>query len=56
MYKVKRFGMCPVSGCIQKDKQGNWRVISNRDGSYWKAKFKSRKNAESALRGYHASK
>lgn len=56
MYKVKRFGMCPASGCIQKDKDGSWRIISNKTGKYWPQSYKSKKTAQSALRGYHASK
>ena len=37
MYKVKRFGYCPPdTGCIEKDKEGNWRVINNKKGGYWK--------------------
>jgi hypothetical protein len=59
-YRLKRFskqgsGKCPASGCIQKlgDK---WRVISNKTGKPWPAKYKSRSTAESALSAYHASK
>ena len=46
-------------GVVQKDKNGNWRIISfkPKDGpEYWNAKYSSKKKAESALRGYHASK
>lgn len=56
MYKVKRFGHCPESGCIKKDKDEAWRVISNKTGKYWRAKYKSRKKAENALKAYHANK
>lgn len=56
IYKVKRFGYCPESGCVTQDKDGNWRVINNKKGGYWKAKYKSKSNAEAALRAYHANK
>lgn len=57
MYKVKRFGYCPPdTGCIEKDKEGNWRVINNKKGGYWKAKYSSREKAENALKAYHANK
>lgn len=36
MYKVKRFGYCPESGCVTKDEKGQWRIINNKKGGYWK--------------------
>lgn len=59
MYKIKRFsktGKCPASGCITKDKSGAFRIISNKTGKLWNAHYKSKKNAENALKAYHASK
>ena len=48
-------GKCPPSGCIKKvgDK---WKIISNKDGHLWPQDYKTKKSAEAALRGYHASK
>ena len=41
------------SGCIKKVGSG-WRVVSNKTGKLWPAKYSSRSKAEAALRGYHA--
>lgn len=49
-------GKCPSTGCIEKDSEGNWRVISNKTGAYWPQKYKSEDTAKKALAGYHASK
>lgn len=57
-FKLKRFsrrGKCPASGCIKK-KDEKWRIISNKTGKLWPQKYKTKETAESALRGYHASK
>jgi hypothetical protein len=57
-FRLKRFsrrGKCPASGCIKKDTNEKWRIISNKTGKLWPQKYKTRANAESALRGYHAS-
>lgn len=43
-------------GVIQKDSDGNWRIISMKSGEYWNAKYSSREKAESALSAYHANK
>jgi len=48
-------GTCPDTGCIKKSSDG-WRIISNKTGKMWPQKYKTRKSAEGALRGYHASK
>jgi hypothetical protein len=46
-------GECPKSGCVVK--RGNkWRVMSNKDGTLWDAKYNSRKDAEAGLRAFHA--
>lgn len=49
-------GMCPESGCIEQDSEGNWRIISNKTGEYWKQKYESREKAENALKAYHANR
>lgn len=50
--KRKKTGKCPASGCIKK--VGNdYRVISNKTGKLWPAKYKSRKAARKALAAYH---
>jgi len=49
-------GKCPETGCIEQDSEGNWRIISNKTGEYWKPKYKSKDSAEAALRAYHASR
>ena len=48
-------GKCPDTGCI-KQSGGKWRIISNKTGKLWPQKYSSKKNAESALGAYHASK
>ena len=55
IYKIKRFGKCPKSGCIEKDASGNWRVIYNKTGKYWPQHYDSETNAENALKAYHAN-
>lgn len=51
------------SGVVQKDKSGNWRIISyktktNKSGKpeFWDAKYESKEAAEKALGGYFANK
>ena len=51
------------SGVVQKDKNGNWRIISyktktNKSGKpeFWDAKYESKEAAEKALGGYFANK
>ena len=51
------------SGVIQKDKNGDWRIISyktktNKSGKpeFWDAKYESKEAAEKALGGYFANK
>ena len=43
-------------GVIQKDSDGNWRIISLKSGEFWNTKYSSREKAESALAAYHANK
>ena len=44
------------TGVIQKDSNGNWRIISLKAGEYWDAKYSSREKAEAALAAYHANR
>lgn len=44
------------SGVIQKDSNGDWRIINRQKGVYWNAHYDSREKAEAALRGYHSNK
>ena len=45
-------------GVIQKDKDGNWRIISYKTDppTFWPAVYKTREKAASALAGYHSNK
>lgn len=54
--KLYSVGKCPESGCIEQDSEGNWRIISNKTGEYWKQKYHSEENARKALEAYHAHK
>lgn len=49
-------GKCPATGCIEQDKEGNWRIISNKTGEYWSQKYESNEAAEAALAAYHANR
>lgn len=44
------------SDCIEQDKEGNWRIISNKTGEYWKQKYDSEESAKNALKAYHTNK
>ena len=45
-------GKCPKSGCTKK--VGNkWRVISNKTGKLWPAKYDTEEDAKKALGAYH---
>lgn len=48
-------GKCPKSGCV-KQVSDNWRVVSNKTGKLWPQKYDSKKDAEDALKAYHANK
>lgn len=52
MIKSSKSGKCPKSGCIKKV-GSDWRVVSNRTGKLWPAKYKSRDSAKKALAAYH---
>lgn len=49
---TKNSGKCPKSGCIKKV-GSDWRVVSNKTGKLWPAKYKSRDLAKKALAAYH---
>jgi len=52
--KDKKKGKCPESGCIKK--VGSfWRIISNKTGKLWPAKYDTKKDAEEGLDAYHAN-
>lgn len=46
------------SGVVQKDSEGNWRIINMHGPGgkpvYWKPKYKSREAAENVLKSYHS--
>jgi hypothetical protein len=46
-------GKCPDTGCIKKSGD-KWRIISNKTGKLWPQKYKTKKDAEDALKAYHA--
>ena len=50
-------GYCAKSagkgGCVTQ-KDGNWKVISNKTGKLWDSNYSSKADAEAALRAYHA--
>lgn len=45
-----------TDGVVQQDKDGNWRIISLKDGEFWNAHYQTKESAKAALRGYHAQK
>ena len=45
-------GKCPKSGRSKKV-GSDWRVVSNKTGKLWPAKYKSRDSAKKALAAYH---
>lgn len=47
--------MCPKDGCV-KQVGSDWRVISNKTGKLWPAKYKSEKDAKAAIAAYHVAK
>jgi len=50
-------GYCAKSagkgGCVTQ-KDGNWKVISNKTGKLWDSNYSSKADAEAALKAYHA--
>lgn len=46
------------SGVVQKDSEGNWRIINMHGPGgkpvYWKPKYKSKESAENVLKSYHS--
>ena len=47
----KKKGKCPKSGCIKKV-GSDWRVVSNKTGKLWPAKYRSKEKAKGALAAY----
>lgn len=45
-----------VEGVIQKDHNGDWRIVAIKKRKFWTPKYTSRANAESALKAYQANK
>ncbi len=46
-------GKCPESGCVT-DRDGKWRIISNKTGKLWPQTYDTKEDAEDALKAYHA--
>lgn len=46
------------SGVVQKDQDGVWRIISYKTNppEFWNAHYKSKKDAENALKAYQANR
>lgn len=51
----RKTGKCPKKGCTKKV-GSDYRVISNKTGKLWPAKYKSKKSAKKALAAYHIRK
>ena len=49
---VSKSGKCPKSGCIKKV-ESDWRVVSNKTGKLWPAKYGSMDSAKKPLAAYH---
>ena len=43
-------------GVIQKDQNGDWRIISIKKGEYWNSHYRTKALASKSLSAYHASK
>jgi hypothetical protein len=48
-------GKCPDNGCITQ-RDGKWRIISNKTGKLWPQKYETKEKADNALDAYHASR
>lgn len=44
------------NGVIQKDENGVWRIINRQKGVYWNAHYKTKEDAQAALKAYQANK
>lgn len=44
------------SGVVQRDSNGNWRIINRQSKVFWKPKYDSKQKAENALKAYQAQK
>ena len=40
------------SGVVQRDSNGNWRIINRQSKVFWKPKYDSKQKAENALKAY----
>ena len=45
-------GKCPDTGCIT-ERDGKWRIISNKTGKLWPQTYDTKKDAKDALDAYH---
>lgn len=46
---------CGEKGCI-RNVGGEWKVMSGKTGDYWPNSYSSKKDAEDALKAWHASR
>ncbi len=44
------------SGVVQRDGNGDWRIINRQSKVFWKTRYDSRQKAENALKAYQAQK
>ena len=44
------------SGVVQRDSNGDWRIINRQSKVFWKPRYDSRQKAENALKAYQAQK
>lgn len=44
------------SGVVQRDSNGDWRIINRQSKVFWKPKYDSKQKAENALKAYQAQK
>ena len=42
-----------VEGVIQKDENGDWRIVSIKKGNLWPGHYKSKESAKKCLNYYH---
>lgn len=43
-------------GVVQKDHNGDWRIVAIKKKKFWASKFSSKEKGEASLRAYHANK
>lgn len=44
------------SGVVQRDSNGDWRIINRQSKVFWKPRYDSKQKAENALKAYQAQK